>query len=125
MPRPRDRDDGQVVAVDEAHVVEVQAAAPVQRDLEQRGRRRRAGAAALHPPAAVARLAHARAVRVEHAPRPRPYPPRPPRRRRELDRLPGVKLEPRRRQLRRAGAGERPRPDRVGAVVRYCERHCH
>ena len=125
LARTRDRDDRQVVAVDEADVVEVLTAALPQGDLEQRGRRRGAGAAALHPPAAVARLAHARAVRVEHAPRPRPYPPRPPHRRRELDRLPRLKPEPRRGKLRRAGAGERPRPDRVGAVVGDSERHGH
>jgi hypothetical protein len=126
LARPRDRDDREVVAVDEAHVVEIQLAAALpQGDLEQRGRRRGAGPAALHPPAAVARLAHARAFRVEHAPCPRPYPPRPPRRRRELGRLPRLQLEPRRGKLRRAGPGERPRPYRVGAVVGDSERHGH
>lgn len=119
--RARDGDDGEVVPVDEAHVVEVLAAARPQRDLEERGRWRGAGAAALHAPAAVAGLAHPGSGRVEHAPGPRPHSPRPTRRRREPHRLPRPELEPRRGQLRRAGAGQRPRPYRVGAVVRYGE----
>jgi hypothetical protein len=124
LGRPRDRNDRQMVAVDKAHVVEVLVVGALpQRDLEQRGRGCRAGAGAPHRPASVARLAHSLAVSVEHAPRPRPYPPRPPHRRRQLDRLPGLKPEPRRGLLRRAGACECPRPDRVGAVVRYGERH--
>ena len=130
-PCPRDGDDGQVVPVDEADVVVVQVGGvrgPLpQRDLEQRRGRRRAGAGTLQPPAAVAGLARALAVRVEHAARARPYPAGPRRRRRDLHALPRVQPEPRRRQLRRARAGERPRPYGLGAVVGYGEggaRHC-
>lgn len=130
LPRPRDGDDGQVVPVDEAHVIEVLVggAALPQRDLEERRWRLPARAAALHvSTTAVAGLARdrtggrARAVGAEVAPRARPYPAGPTGRRRDPHGLPRVEPEPRRGQLRRARAGHRPRPDGVGAVVGYGE----
>jgi hypothetical protein len=109
---------GQVVAVDEADVVEVLPAGAVERELGERGGRRRPGAAALDPAgAAVARGAGTPAAGVEAAAGARPEAARPPLRRVQRARLPRRELEPRGLQRRRAGAREDPRPHRVRAPV--------
>jgi hypothetical protein len=115
---------GQVVPVHQAHVVVVLAAAAVERELHQRGGRRGACAVALHLAGpAVPRRARALTGRVERAPRARPEPARPPRRRRQRARLAGAQLEPRRLQRRAPGARQHARPHRAAAPVRERERH--
>jgi hypothetical protein len=103
LPRPWDGDDGQVVPVDKAHIIEVLVGwgALPQRDLEQRRWRRPSRAAALHvATATVAGLARdrtgrrTRAVSAEVASGARPYPAGPPRWRWDLHRLPRVQPEP-------------------------------
>lgn len=117
MQHPRRGHDGQIVPVDEAHVVEVVVELVAERDLEQRHRRQRPSTAALHPAAAVTGQARAGSGVIELAPRPRPYPARPLRPRPYPRRLPRVEPEPGRREFWRAGAGQCPRPDRVRTVV--------
>ncbi|KAB8112067.1 hypothetical protein EE612_050031, partial [Oryza sativa] len=118
----------QVVAVDEADVVEVEPAAAVERELGQRRGRRGARAVALGPArAAVAGGAHhpaptRAAVLDDGAPRARPHPPRPPRRRWHRPRHARRELEPRGGQPRAPGVRQHARPHRVRAPVDERER---
>jgi hypothetical protein len=115
---------GQVVPVHQAHVVVVLAAAAVERELHQRGGRRGACAVALHLAGpAVPRRARALTGRVERAPRARPEPARPPRRRRQGTSLAGAQLESRRLQWRAPRVRKHTRPHRAAAPVRERERH--
>jgi hypothetical protein len=115
---------GEVVAVHEADVVEVQPAAAVERELGQRRRRRGARARALGGAgAAVARGADKppRGA-VLRAARARPHAAGPARRRRHRARGARRELEPRGLQPRAAGVGQDARPHRVRAPVHERER---
>jgi hypothetical protein len=114
---------GQVVAVDEADVVEVLTAVAVERELGERGRRRRPRAAALDlAGAAVARSAGPLAGGVEGAAGAAPEAARPPLRRVQRTRLPRREREARGLQRRRPRAGQQARPHRVAAAVGEGER---
>jgi hypothetical protein len=121
---------GEVVAIHEADVVEVQPATAVERELGQRGRRRSARARAL----GGARAAVARGTdepprgAVLGAARARPHAAGPARRRRHRACRARRELEPRRLQPWAAGVGQDARPHRVRAPVHEHERrrvpHC-
>jgi hypothetical protein len=60
--------DGQVVAIHQAHIVEVVVVRPVERDLRQRRRRGAPGAVALEHAPTVPRLTRPLPRRIEHTP---------------------------------------------------------
>ena len=114
---------GQVVAVDEADVVEVLVAVVVERELGEHGGRRRPRAAALDlTGAAVARGAGPLAGGVEGAAGAAPEAARPPLRRVQRAQLPRREREARGLQRRRPRAGQQARPHRVAAAVGEGER---
>ncbi|RRT84089.1 hypothetical protein B296_00009675 [Ensete ventricosum] len=109
----------QVVAVHEAHVIEVHTAAAVESELRQGGGGRRTAAGALHPAGtAVAGAAAEPAVGVYGAAGAAPEAARPSGGRVQAARLALLQLEARRGQRRRAGTREHAGPYGVVAVVR-------
>lgn len=112
--------DGQhweIVAIDEADIVEVLVGATAECDLEQRHRRSCSIPFTFQLPPAITRLTLSVSIPIKLTTSPSPYPPRPFWPARQLHTSPRLQPEPCRRKFRRPRPGQRGGPYGGGAVV--------